>query len=289
MAEIVYLNGEFLPADKARIAVRDYGFLFGYGLYETMRAYEGVPFRMDRHLERLQRSLDSLDIPLKAGELRGAILATILKNEHRDARVRLTVTAGEGSFTPAKASCQQPLVLIVATGYTPYDQGVYRRGFRVAISAFRRNSQSPLPSMKTTCFLESLLAREKARQAGFDDAILLNDQGKPVEGSSSNLFLVIGDELVTPATGSGILPGVTREAVLEICSRERIRAVEREVTFRELISADEVFLTNSMIEIMPVSQVDENPIGRGVPGQVTEKLMLLYRQLVTAEISSDWR
>ena len=115
MAEIVYLNGEFLPADKARIAVRDYGFLFGYGLYETMRAYEGVPFRMDRHLERLQRSLDSLDIPLKAGELRGAILATILKNEHRDARVRLTVTAGEGSFTPAKASCQQPLVLIVAT------------------------------------------------------------------------------------------------------------------------------------------------------------------------------
>ena len=143
--------------------------------------------------------------------------------------------------------------------------------------------------MKTTCFLESLLAREKARQAGFDDAILLNDQGKPVEGSSSNLFLVIGDELVTPATGSGILPGVTREAVLEICSRERIRAVEREVTFRELISADEVFLTNSMIEIMPVSQVDENPIGRGVPGQVTEKLMLLYRQLVTAEISSDWR
>ncbi|MCR4392741.1 MAG: aminotransferase class IV [Dehalococcoidales bacterium] len=286
MAEIVYLNGEFLPSEEARIPVRDYGFLFGCGLYETMRAYEGVPFRLDRHLERLQRSLDFLKIPLKAQELKDAILTTIGLNGYLNARIRVTVTAGAGTFAPSPASCRQPAVLISVVEYIPYAPEVYQRGFRVTVSDIRRNSQSPLPSMKTTCFLESLLAREKARQDGFDDAVLLNDQGNLAEASSSNLFLVVGDDLVTPAVGGGILPGVTREAILEICSREGIRAIEREVTLCKLISADEVFLTNSMIEIMPVIRVDENTIGRGVPGQITEKLMRLYRELVTAEINS---
>jgi len=286
MAEIVCLNGEFLPSEEAKIPVKDYGFLFGYGLYETMRAYEGVPFRLDRHLERLQRSMDFLNIPLKARELKDAILTTIRLNGYLNARVRVTVTAGTGTFAPSLVSCRQPSVLITVAEYIPYAPEVYHGGLRVTVSDIRRNSQSPLPSMKTTCFLESLLAREKARQAGFDDALLLNDQGNLAEASSSNLFLVVGDDLVTPAVGGGILPGVTREVILEICSRESIKAIERDVTFCELISADEVFLTNSMIEIMPVIRVDENPIGRGVPGQITEKLMRLYRELVTAEINS---
>lgn len=284
MGEVVYLNGSLLPLEEARISSHDYGFLYGYGLFETMRAYRGRVFRLDRHLDRMAVSADRLGMLVETPVLKKAVIETIAANRLSDARVRLTVSSGEGVAIPDPATFGPPTVLVVARDYQPFPEDVYREGFRVTVSSIRRNSQSPLSRMKSLSFLESVLARQEARGFGVDEALCLNERGLVAEASMSNLFLVSGGTLRTPGADSGALPGITREVVLELAVRLGIDTIESDITLDELSGAEEAFLTNSVMEIMPMTEVSGRPVGSGHPGPVSEKLMAAYRELVRHEL-----
>jgi branched-chain amino acid aminotransferase len=283
MENIVYLNGLFMPLSEAKISVTDSGFLFGYGIFETMRSYSGKIFRLDDHLSRLSKSADRLAIPVKVEDFKKVVLETVSRNEIPDARVRLTITLGEGNPATDPGTSRNPTVLVTLVKYTPYPAEIYGKGFKTIISTIRRNSRSPLPGMKTACFLESLLARQQAREAGVDDALLLNDRGNLAEASSSNLFLVANSALKTPGLESGILPGITRGVILKLAAELRIKLVETDISPEELMSAEESFITNSMIEIMPLTTIDGQVIGSGKPGPVAGRLMTAYRGRVFRE------
>ncbi len=289
MEEIVYLDGSFLPRSAAKISPFDHGFLYGYGLFETMRAYNGhIPF-LDRHLARLERSAQLLGLASKlAGyNLERGCRETLRVNGLRDARLRLTVSGGEGEMVPDPSTCRRSTVLIVAQSYTPPPPQTYKKGFRAVVAALRRNSQSPLSRIKSTNYLESLLAKVEAKAAGADEAIFLNDRGFLAEASTSNIFLVVGGVLLTPPLMSGILPGITRQAVLELAPYQGITVKEQEVKLKDLFEAEEAFLTNSLLELMPLTEVEERPIGRRKPGTVTRRLMTAYKQLVETTLNQQ--
>ncbi len=287
MPEMVYLNGSLLPLADARIAVMDYGFLYGYGLFETMRAYGGKVFRLDRHLERLAGSAETLGIAVDKSVLKDAVMETIDANGLSEARIRLTVSIGEGGMVPDPASCGQPTVLVVAGEYRPLPNEVYDKGYRAIVSSVRRNSRSPISGMKSLNYLESMLARQEARAAGVDEAICLNEEGFLAEASTSNVFLVGEGALRTPGLTSGILPGVTREAVLKLAGKLGITTVEDDITLDELLQADEAFITNSVVEVMPLTEVDGKPVGTGKSGEITRKLMEGYKEMVRGEVGDS--
>jgi branched-chain amino acid aminotransferase group I len=285
--EIIYLNGRLIPRFEAKLSPFDHGFLYGYGLFETMRAYNGRIFRLDSHITRLRCSAESIGLVhsiLTTDEgkqsLKAACMATLEENELKDARVRLTVSAGEGDITPDPGTCSSPTVLITARNLVPSPPKKYETGFKAAVSFLRRNSQSPLSRLKSTCYMENVLARMAAKAAGYDEAIFLNEQGYLAEGSTTNIFLVSHGELVTPSFESGVLPGITRDAVLEIARTSNIKATERWVELNELIEAEESFLTNSVLELMPLVSIEGRPVGSGKPGKLTRDLLFAYRKLV---------
>jgi len=287
MAEIIYLNGQLIPRSKAKLSPFDHGFLYGYGLFETMRAYQGHIFRLDRHLARLRRSTQSLGLThsilnIVEGKqsLEAACMEILEANKLKDARLRLTVSAGEGDMTPDPGTCSSPTVLITARDLVPLPPGKYESGFKAALSSLRRNSQSPLSRLKSTCYMENILARMAARAAGCDEAILLNEQGYLTEGSTTNIFLTSNGALITPSLESGVLPGITREAILEIGRASNIKILERQVELKELIEAEEAFITNSILELMPLTKFEGKPIGTGKPGQLTKELLAAYRKIV---------
>jgi branched-chain amino acid aminotransferase len=283
MAEIIYLNGRLVPRSKAKLSPFDHGFLYGYGLFETMRAYNGHIFRLDRHLARLRHSAQSLGLAtrLAAFDLEAACTETLEANKLKDARLRLTISAGEGDMTPDPGTCSSPTVLVTAQNLVLLPPEKYESGFKAMLSILRRDSQSPLSRLKSTCYLNSILARMEAKAAGCDEAILLNERDYLAEGSTTNIFLVSKGKFVTPSLESGVLPGITRETVLEIAEASNIKTVERQVELKELTEAEEAFVTNSILELMPLTWFDGKPIGTGKAGQLTKKLMAAYKELVT--------
>lgn len=287
MSEIVYLNGSLIPSNQAMISVMDYGFLYGFGLFETMRAYGGQVFRLESHLGRLERSAEMLELPIGTLDLQNAVIDTIQANKLSDARVRIAISIGEGSMTPDPSTCSKPTVLILAGHYQPYPEQIYEKGFRAVVSSIRRNSQSPLSRLKSANYLESLLAKQEARAARVDEALCLNEKGLLAEASMSNIFLVTDGILRTPGQESGILPGITREVVLELASRLSISAFEQDIRLEEVFQAQEAFLTNSLMEIMPLTEVDGKPVGSGRPSLVTRRLSEAYRKLVFASRTSE--
>jgi branched-chain amino acid aminotransferase len=287
MTDFVYLNGRLVPRFEAKLSPFDHGFLYGYGLFETMRAYNGHIFRLDSHLTRLRCSAETIGLThgvltTEEGKqsLKAACMATLEANELKDARIRLTVSAGEGDMTPDPKICSNPTILITARNLDPLPPEKYETGFIATVSFLRRNSQSPLSRLKSTCYLENILARTTARAAGYDEAIFVNEQGYLAEGSTTNIFLVSHGELVTPSFESGVLPGITREAVLEIARTSNIRAIERLVNLDELVEAQEAFVTNSVLELMPLVSIEGKSIGTGKPGKLTADLLFAYRKLV---------
>ena len=286
MEDVVYLNGDLIPLSQAKLSPFDRGFLYGYGLFETMRAYNGSVFRLDHHLIRLQKSAETLNLAslLTPSELGKACYDVLNANKLVDARIRLTISAGEGALIPSPATCNNITIFIAAQKLLPLPSERYEQGFKTILSSWRRNSQSPLSRLKSTCYLENVLAKQEATTAGTDEALILNEQRQLCEGSTTNIFLVTNNTLITPATESGALPGITRETVLESAHSIGIKATERDVEPAELVNADEAFLTNSIIEIMPLTLFANNPIGTGKPGTLTRNLMSIYRRLVEEEI-----
>jgi len=281
MSERVWLNGRLVAAERARVPAFDYGFLYGLGLFETMRACDAKVFRLERHLQRLAEGAHVLGLPPLPSDdvLRAAVSETLAANGLRDARVRLTVTAGPGAPLPDPSTCHKPTVLLVARPHTQQATA----GCRALIASFPTNSASPLTRLKSTCYAPYLLARQKARARGLDEALLLNERGELAECSTSNLFLLKDGALLTPDVPSGVLPGVTREAVLELATALGMRAREERLSLDALWGCDEAFVTNSLIGIVPLLAVDGRALGAGGSGETTIRLFRAYEQLVRAE------
>lgn len=289
MEEIVYLNDSLVPRSQARVSVFDHGFLYGYGLFETMRAYGGTIFRMERHLKRLLSSAEVIGLNSKLFDINlGKVCVDTLEaNSLKDARLRLTVSRGEVDSFPGSGVSTMPTVLVTARDYVPLSEEIYSNGFKAGISSFRRYSQSPLSMLKSTNYMLSVLSKVESETAGLDESLLLNESGLITEGSISNVFFVASGSLITPPLESGILPGITREAVLELACAAGMKVSEGEVRLEDLGQFDEAFMTNSVMEIMPLVEVRDTKkviaIGSGKPGGVTSRLMAAYRELVETE------
>jgi branched-chain amino acid aminotransferase len=282
LEEIIYLNGDLIPASQAKISAFNFGFLYGYGIFETMRSYNGYVFRLDRHLARLHASAQTLGIGdhIKDFNLEKACSDILQANNLSDARIRLTVTAAEGDIMPNLATTNAITVFIAVRKLVHTPPEIYERGYSAIISKYRRNSRSPLSNIKSTSYLDNFLARQEALAAGVDEVVMLNDTGFLAEGSRTNIFLISGHNLLTPHIESGVLPGITREVVLELAKSIGITTLVKQVELRELLTAVEAFLTSSTLEIMPLTRLDNKPIGSGKPGLITRQLMSGYRTLV---------
>jgi len=288
MEEIVYLNGSLIPRSQARVSVFDHGFLYGYGLFETMRAYHGTIFLLERHLRRLLGSAEVIGLGSELADidLVNACVDTLKANGLEDARLRLTVSRGEVESFPGSNVTNTPTVLVTARSYSAIPAEVYNRGYRVYLSSLRRCSQSPLSRLKSANYLLNLMARMESEAAGLDESLLLNERGSITEGSVSNVFFVTSQSaLVTPPLESGILPGITREVVMELAGMLGIDVTEDDIKLEDLGRFDEAFLTNSVMEIMPLVEVRDSAgkimtIGSGRPGKLTRRLMAAYREMV---------
>jgi len=285
MEEIIYLNGDLIPRTQAKLSPFNFGFLYGYGVFETMRAYNGSIFRLDGHLARLHDAAKTLGMAneLSAFDLEKACSDVLKANNLTDARIRLTLTLGEGDIIPNPDTCSGITVFIAARKLTPIPAKTYQQGYRAILSSNRRNSRSPLSRLKSTSYLENFLARQEAKDAGVDEALLLNEKGFVSEGSRTNIFLMSCQMLITPSIESGALPGITREVVLELANSLGITTLVKQAEVGELFTASEAFLTSSTIEIMPLTWLDNKPIGSGKPGSITGQLMSSYRKLVATK------
>ena len=277
MGRLVYLNGEFLPEDRASVSIFDRGLLYGDGLFETVRAYGGRLFRLDRHLERLADSARQIGLP-PIGDLSGPANELLARNSLADAYLRITVTRGVGLGLEATET--SPTVLIIARPLNLPPPETYARGYAVRIVPAEHARGAALPGLKSLCYLDKILARRRAREQGADEALLVNSAGALTEAAASNVFLVHNGRLVSPALDQGLLPGITRDAVIELA-----RYVEETVVPAGLLrDAEECFLTNSIMEIMPVTRADDYLIGRGQPGPLTTQLRQAYAELVRREL-----
>jgi branched-chain amino acid aminotransferase len=283
MKEIFYLNGKLVPRKAAKISLLDYGFLFGFGLYETVRAYDGKPFRLENHLARLRYSGDRLGIKIYPALIREAVYEVIKANGFGQTRLRICVSIGEGEISPDLDSCKIPTIAVIASEYQPPVLKKYQSGYKTVLSSIRRNSLSPVTTLKSANTMESMLARRDAKDGGADESLYLNQKGYLTEAAGSNVFIVKEGVLKTPPYESGILPGVTRVVVFELAAQLGIKVKEVNCRLSDLLQADEVFITNSLIEIMPVTIFDGKPIGNGKPGKLTRNLMKAYRELVKQE------
>ncbi|MBN1526297.1 MAG: aminotransferase class IV [Candidatus Omnitrophica bacterium] len=280
----VWINDKLVDNGEARISVFDRGFMFGDGLFETMRSYDGAVFRMREHLERLFGGLTVMKIkcPYDRKYLEDAVYKCLEANGLKESNVRLTVTRGAsltGSFSHADL---KPNVVII-TRQLELPKRAYERGVAATIAAIRQNDQSPVARLKTLNFLPYIIARMNAKEAGFDDAILLNTRGHVAEGTTANIFMVKHGHLMTPSLDCGILPGVTRGAVLAVAAAGGIKVKEGHFSQRDLTAADEVFLTNSVIELLPVVRIAKGKIGKGEPGELTKRLHGMYREEVARQ------
>ncbi|MFN8583890.1 MAG: aminotransferase class IV [Dehalococcoidia bacterium] len=280
---LVWLDGVLVSREDARVSVDDLGFLYGAACFETMRSFDAVVFRLDRHFDRLEAGLAALGVPAPPrDELRAALEATLGANGLRDARLRLTVSAGRGAGRPDLRTAQGPTVLVVAE---PAPDPAAPA--RLAVASTRVDERRPLAFAKTANYLLSLLALDEARRAGCDEALLLNRRDHVAEGATSNLFAVLDSRLVTPPLSDGPLPGVAREVVLECAARLGIATEERSLGLEDLSAADELFLTNSVIGLRAVSDVAGHWRPATVPGPLTIVLQDEYGRVVRRECAAE--
>jgi branched-chain amino acid aminotransferase len=290
MEEKIHLNGVIVPRPRALISVFDHAFLYGYGLYETMRAYNGKIFLLERHIARMMKSAGIVRLAEKlAGlDLIKVCKETLAANDLLEARIRLTVSNGDSDTAPWVDNPGAPTIVVTARPYMPFSVKKYEEGFKLGITKEKRCRQSMVDTLKSVNHLASAMARMEAATNGMDEALLLNDGGYIAEGGGCNIFFIESAALVTPPLDSGILPGVTREVIVEMASGLGISVKEVDIKPEGLERFDEAFVTNAMIEVMPVTAVREAngrvvTIGSGKPGTVTRRLMEAYREKVERE------
>jgi branched-chain amino acid aminotransferase len=276
----VYLNDKFVPQEEAVVSVFDHGFLYGDGVYETLRAYRGLVFKLADHLARLERSASRIQLHLPAGPERLADLVreTLSRNLLQEAYLRITVSRGAGEIGLDPALCKSPTLVIIAKPFQPYPESIYTQGVSVIVAGTRRNLPEALPpQVKSLNFLNNILAKMEAKAAGAHEALMLNHRGDLTEGTTSNVFVVQAGRLQTPSVECGILDGITRELVLQLASELGVPSEETRLTVADLMHAEECFLTNTTQEVLPVTRVNGRLIGDGRPGVITRRIHASFR------------
>ncbi len=272
----VYLDGNMLPREKALVSVMDHGLLYGDGVFEGIRAYDGIVFRLREHIDRLYESANyiRLVIPLRKEVTTEAVLGTLRKNGLKDAYIRLLITRGIGDLGLNPASCKSPSVVVITVPASPVgDSKSNAAGISTIISSIRRDPvDATSHEVKSLNYLNSILARWEAIDAGVNEAIMLDTQGFVSEATAENLFIVRKGQIATPSTDSAILHGVTRQCVIEIAEDLGYVVSERRITPFELVNAEEVFLTGTLAEIVPVIEINWRIIGTGKVGAVTARI-----------------
>ena len=284
---LVYVNGHFVPKEEASVSVFDHGFLYGDGIYETLRAYSGKLFLLSKHLSRLRHSAEaiSLKLPLPLEKIGEALHETLSVNKLMEAYVRIHLSRGPGEIGLDPALCHAPTMIIVTQPFKDYPVAFYKNGVAVAVVSTRRNHPLAIsPVIKSTNFLNNILAKIESLKSGAYEGIMLNWEGDVAEGTISNIFTVKHGVLYTPSLDTGILEGVTRDLVLHLARKDRIPAKETRLKQHDLTSADECFITNTTVEVLPVTRVDGNVIGNGRPGPVTTALRETYRREVAKDV-----
>lgn len=279
----IFLDGRIVPVAEATISVFDHGLLYGDGVFEGIRSYGGRVFRLDDHLKRLEESARAirLRIPMTAAEMAKATYDTLKANNITDGYIRLVVTRGVGylGLSPTRTDC--PSVFIIASQIELYPKELYEKGMAVISCSVQRNHPNALsPRIKSLNYLNNILAKIEALDAGVYEAIMFNTQGYVAECTGDNLFLVRNGTVETPPLNAGILEGVTRNAAIELVRKRSLPFRERELTRHDLYVADECFLTGTAAELIPVTKIDGRPVGTGEPGPATRQLIADFKKLV---------
>lgn len=282
----VYIDGQLYPQPEAKISVYDHGFLYGDGVFEGIRAYQGRVWRFTEHLERLYRSAKAirLEIPLSIGEMREAVCHTLRVNQLRDAYIRLVVSRGVGDLGLDPRRCPKPSVVIITDRIQLYPPEFYERGMEIVTVTTRRNAPDVLnPGIKSLNYLNNILAKIEVIRAGVQEGLMLNQQGLVAECTGDNVFIATHNVLYTPASHMGILEGITRAVVFEMAAEFGIPVREDALSLLQVYGADECFLTGTGAEIVPVVRIDGRDIGDGQPGPVTRRMMERFREKTITE------
>ncbi|MCL4376824.1 MAG: aminotransferase class IV [Actinobacteria bacterium] len=287
MCEYIFINTGSADKNKTKISVNEPGFLYGDGLFETMRSYKGFLYKLDEHMNRLISSAKILrhtlyfDKSYITRSLDKLLKKNMLKNS--DAYIKIMITRGGYKERLKFDFSLKSNLIIIASKFIPYSEEFYNNGVRLISSGIKRNAfGNDLYRHKLTSYFENIFAKNEAYLQGAQESIFLTKNRIVLEGSVSNIFSVKDNVVFTPSLAQNIIPGIARDAVIEICHKNKIKVSERKVYYGDLIKADEIFITNSLMEVMPVKEIDRYKIGDGAPGKVSSNIMSLYKQECTS-------
>jgi len=282
----IFLNDRLVDVSEAKISVFDHGLLYGDGIFEGIRLYDGCVFKLEEHLERLEFSAKAimLEMPWSREELSRIVCDTCRANGLANGYVRLVVTRGEGDLGLAPTSCKQPQLIVIADTIQLYPDEFYEQGLRIVTAPTRRTNPAAFPpAVKSLNYLNNIMAKIEAQHLGYKEAIMLNDQGYVAECTGDNVFVYHKGELFTPPPSAGALKGITRDCVLAIAGELGVPVRETDLTRYDIWNAEEFFLTGTAAEIIPIVEVDARPIGDGRPGPVTADFLAAFRRRVGVE------
>jgi branched-chain amino acid aminotransferase len=277
----IYLNGRMVPERDAKVSVFDHGLLYGDGVFEGIRTYNHRVFKLDEHITRLYRSAKAigLEIPMTPAGLARAVVRTCAENKTYEGYVRLVVTRGVGTLGLNPYLCKKPQIIIISAAIQLYPKALYQDGLKIVTVGTHRNHPEAInPNIKSLNYLNNILAKIEAINAGVMEAIMLNGEGYVAEATGDNIFALHGRELMTPPVSEGALEGITRNTVMELAPACGLRVSERRMTRYDLYTADEVFLTGTAAEVIGVVEIDRRGIGTGRPGAVTQELERRFRE-----------
>lgn len=280
---LVYIDGEYYPKSQAKISVYDHGLLYGDGIFEGIRAYNGMVFKLKEHIERLYRSAHTimLQIPVEKEEMIQAVLETLRKNNLKDAYIRLVVTRGVGDLGLNPRKCSKPTIIVITDKIALHEGEAKEKGVTAMLSWVKRDPvDATTHEIKSLNYLNSILAKIEANISGVDEAICLDKNGFICEGVAENVFIVKNGKLFTPPSYTGALPGITAEEVMKLAQKLGYEVIEKNITPYELFNAEEVFFTGTAAEIVPVREINKRIIANGTPGPITKKLMEEFSKLV---------
>src|SRR5437762_12168522 len=278
----IFVDGEFVPEEDAKVSVFDHGLLYGDGIFEGIRFYNGRVFRLEEHLERLWDSARSicLEIPIGRGEMTEALLETIRQNDLREGYIRLIVTRGVGNLGLNPTQCKRPSIIIIATTIALYPKEVCEKGLTVVTCATGRTGAAALnPAVKSLNYLNNVMARIEANLAGADEALMLNEAGNVAECTADNVFIIKRGQIFTPPISAGALRGIPRAVVFAIAAELGLKLTDTDLTRHDVFVADECFLTGPAAGFIPVVQADGRPIGTGKPGPITTRMIARFREI----------
>ncbi len=286
MPEKIFLNDKLVPADRAKISVFDAGLQHGLGLFETIRIYNKKPFRLNDHIDRLKNSAKTLGLIIDEDThfFQKAIEKLLSANNLSNARIRITITAGSIKTGIHKEMQSKPTIIITAGPPTDTTENVYQTGVGILLSDYRLTHFDPIAKHKTICFLPKLIALYQAKITNLAESLWLTTEGLLASCSTSNIFFIKDNTIYTPSTELPIVPGITRKVIFELAKENNIKIEEGKFTLNQLLQAEEIFITNSIIEILPVVAIERHKVANQKPGKLTKELIKLYKDKVRAEL-----